>query len=175
MISFNIIARRASPLLAMVALVAGCCDGFSNRPPDPTATIAPTETPACALAFTNPAPNAALAPVGAVDFTWTNIANASFYYLTFNVPGGTEPVTFTVHGNKRTVYMESFPLAGDFTVRVQARDAALDILCTASMAFSMQQPQPKSHKPPNPGTVPGTTPGLPPPVFILPTNPPPPQ
>ncbi len=172
MLSFNIIARRASPLIAMVALVAGCCDGFGSIPPaTATPTIAPTETPACALAFTNPAPNAALSPVGAVDFTWTNIANAAFYYLTFNVPGGTEPTTFTVHGNKRTVYMESFPLAGNFTARVQARDVDNDILCTASIAFSMQQPVPKSHKVPNPGT----TPGLPPPVFNLPTNPPPPQ
>ncbi len=175
MYSFNIIARRASPLIALVALVAGCCDGCHPAPPGstptPSETPIPTETPTCAMAFTNPAPGAALPPVGGVDFIWTNIPAASYYLLQLTVPGGVQPTSYTVHGNKRTIYMESFSIQGNFTAMVQARSPSADILCQASMAFSVQPPQPKSHKAPNPGT----TPGLPPPVFILPTNPPPPQ
>jgi hypothetical protein len=167
--SFSIFAKKFAPLIAVASLIAASCTCWSFNGPPVTPTVPPpTTTPACTLSFISPSNGATLPETGPVNFAWTAVAQATYYILSVDLPGGGGKQNFTINGTSKTLYMDDFPEDGSFSAEVLARDSSGDNMCQAEIQFIKNPPAtlvptPKPKK--NQKSIP---PASPPPVIIQP-------
>ena len=93
--------------------------------------------PACSINFTSPKEVSELANFGPVLFQWTDVPQASTYYLKISPPADASlPWIYSINGTSRTVYMENFPMSGTFLVSINAISGDKKVLCTKMIRFN---------------------------------------
>ena len=134
-------------LIAVIAIGRGVIVPNPGPPDKPISDNNPFElvvatqaSPTCSIRFTKPVNTAEIPNFGPVLFEWTNVPAADGYSLKVSPPADTSlPWTYAVAGTSKKVYMENFPMGGNFIVSVNARGKDEKVLCTASLIFNKEE------------------------------------
>lgn len=96
--------------------------------------------PVCSIGFTSPVGISKLPNFGPVLFEWTAISSTGSYLLKVSPPAETSlPWGYTVTENSKTIYMENFPMGGEFSISVHALSSSGTILCAATLRYSKEE------------------------------------
>jgi len=94
----------------------------------------------CSIHFTSPAGIAKLPNFGPILFEWTDVPSANSYILKVAPPAEASlPWGYAVQEHSKKIYMENFPMGGEFSISIHALSSSEKILCAATIRYNKQE------------------------------------
>lgn len=114
---------------------------FQKRSDNPLELVLVTPSISeCSIAFKSPLGTEELPNFGPVLFEWTNVPTASSYILKVTPPAEASlPWGYAVQENSKKIYMENFPMGGEFSISIHALSNSGTVLCSATLRYTKDE------------------------------------
>jgi len=148
-------------VLGLLALLAGLwlfrSPQAGSVTPEPATDTPPVASPVppaaavpgaiCTIHFLSPAPAESIPLSGPLTAQWSSVGGAVSYALEVVQPEGAgNPWLMTTESNSKSLYMENFPAAGDYQLRVTALANDGKALCTGTFDFEKDMYDPETGR-----------------------------